>query len=337
VGIAGLTLGGGLRMLGRSHGLTCDHLIAAQIVPADGRVVRCDDRHEQELFWALRGAGAGNFGVVTELVFRPIPAPAVTVFRLAWPFPQAAAVTRAWLGWAGSAADEIAASLVLAAGPDPAQPPTVEVFGTVLGHRPDAAELFGQLTGQVPAAPTSSPVWEMTYPDALRHWAARAGERLEDPRARPAIRGCHFIRSEFFTQQLPDQAVNRLLAHLAGPRRAGQSRELDFTPWGGAYSRADPRATAFPHREPRYLLKHSAVVPAGASSAEHEAAYRWATGSWQPLRRWGTGQVFPNFADPDLADWGHAYYGASYKRLLSVKAQYDPGSLFRARQSLPTR
>src|SRR5262249_11112337 len=86
-----------------------------------------DGEHDAELFWALRGAGAGNFGVATELIFRPVPAPVVTVFHLAWPFSQAAAVTRAWLAWAGTAPDQIAASLSLAAGQDPANPPTAEV------------------------------------------------------------------------------------------------------------------------------------------------------------------------------------------------------------------
>src|SRR5215471_5424711 len=86
VGIAGLTLGGGLGMLGRSYGLTCDHLQAAQVVLADGRLISCDGQHDAELFWALRGAGAGSFGVLTKLVFRPVPAPDVTVVRLAWPF-----------------------------------------------------------------------------------------------------------------------------------------------------------------------------------------------------------------------------------------------------------
>src|SRR5262249_57055907 len=92
VGIAGLTLGGGLGILGRKYGLTSDQLVAAQVVLADGRVVECDDDHDQELFWALRGAGSGNFGVVTSLVFRTRAARSATNFHLAWPYSHAAAV-----------------------------------------------------------------------------------------------------------------------------------------------------------------------------------------------------------------------------------------------------
>ena len=93
VGVAGLTLGGGLGILGRRYGVTSDHLIGAEIVLADGRLLECDDHHNEELFWALRGAGAGNFGVVTTLVFRAVPAPPVTAnMHLAWPYEQAAAV-----------------------------------------------------------------------------------------------------------------------------------------------------------------------------------------------------------------------------------------------------
>ena len=103
VGIAGLTLGGGLGILGRKHGLTCDHLLRAQVVLADGRVVECDEHHDGELFWALRGAGGGHFGVVTSLVFRTIPAPATTVFHLVWPPAAAAAVVRAWQAYAPEA------------------------------------------------------------------------------------------------------------------------------------------------------------------------------------------------------------------------------------------
>ena len=149
VGIAGLALGGGLGILGRTYGVTSDRLMGARIVLADGRLIDCDEHHEADLFWALRGAGTGHFGGVTSLVFRPIPAPTV--------------------------------------------------------------------------------------------------------------------------------------------------------------------ATTF-HRM---------------------VARDWVGASWASLHPWGTGGVFPNFADSDLEDWGHAYYGSNCERLVELKARYDPENLFRFSQSLP--
>src|SRR5918999_1344473 len=166
VGIAGLTLGGGLGMLGRKHGVTSDHLLGARIVLADGRIIECDDHHDEELFWALRGAGTGHFGVVSDLVFRPIPAPAMTIFHLTWSFSHAAAVAQAWQGWAPTPPDE---------------EPSVEMFGAVLGNRTDAAELLGEVVARTKADPDRAQIEEMSYLDALRHWADRAGERLEAP------------------------------------------------------------------------------------------------------------------------------------------------------------
>ena len=102
VGVAGLTLGGGLGILGRNYGVTSDRLLAAQIVLADGRVLDCDEHHEQDLFWALRGAGAGNFGVVTSLVLGTVPAPQTINFHLVWPPARTAALIEAWQRWAPS-------------------------------------------------------------------------------------------------------------------------------------------------------------------------------------------------------------------------------------------
>jgi FAD/FMN-containing dehydrogenase len=124
VGIAGLTLGGGIGILGRRYGLTCDHLIQAEVVLADGRIVECDEHHDEELFWALRGAGGGNFGVVTSFVFRTLPAPAATVFQLAWPVAHAAAVAQAWQAWAPTAPDELDATLRLTALDEERRPPS---------------------------------------------------------------------------------------------------------------------------------------------------------------------------------------------------------------------
>ncbi|GHO56233.1 FAD-binding oxidoreductase [Ktedonobacter robiniae] len=337
VGIAGLTLGGGLGWLGRKYGLTSDHLIGAKIVVADGRILSCDEGHHQDLFWALRGAGTGHFGVVVELLFQTLPAPQVaTIFRLTWPFSHAARVVDAWLGWAGGAPSEMAASLDLRASEDPTEPPSCELFGMNLGTRSDTLELLEAFTARLSTSPTSTLVEEMTYQQTLRHWADRAGERLEVPRAPNTKRRYEAIKSEFFAQPLPPEAVVALVDNLTRERVPGSFRELNFSAWGGAYNRVPADATAFAHRDGRYWLKHTAAVEVSAEAHEKLAAERWANRSWQTVRGWGTGHVFPNFPDPNLADWGHAYYGANYERLLEVKYLYDRHNVFHFHQSLPT-
>src|SRR5215469_14169901 len=118
VGIAGLALGGGIGILGRSYGLTCDRLLGAELALADGRVIECDTGHHGDLFWALRGAGGGNFGVVTSLIFDTVPAPQTTVFHLVWPFAHAAALAGNWQEWAPYAPEDLDATLRLVAGTD---------------------------------------------------------------------------------------------------------------------------------------------------------------------------------------------------------------------------
>jgi FAD/FMN-containing dehydrogenase len=337
VGIAGLALGGGLGMLGRKHGVTSDHLVEARIVLADGRILNCDRRQGADLFWALRGAGAGSFGIVTDLVFQPIPIPSTTVFHLTWAFQHAATVIEAWMAWAGVAPDEIAASLVLTASDIPDEPPEVEVFGTALGARVDASPMVEDLVAHIAVDPASSVLQEMPYRDSISHWAARAGERLEEPRAHPTSRSYQAIKSEFFRRSLPAEAIAAMLTSFAMARTVGQSRELDFTPWGGAYNRIPADATAFAHRDMLYLLKHTSALGVAASANERAAAHQWVTRSWESAHPWGTERVFPNFPDADLQDWGHACYGSNYERLLEVKARYDPDNLFHFQQSLPIR
>jgi FAD/FMN-containing dehydrogenase len=330
VGIAGLTLGGGLGILGRKHGLTCDHLLGAQIVLADGRVVDCDEQHEGELFWALRGAGGGHFGVVTSLVFRTLPAPATTVFHLTWPPTAAAAVVKAWQAFAPAAPEELDATLRLTAAGDGERLPGVEVVGSVLEGEADAAELLGELVGRVGADPVEA---------SRRHLPHRAAKRylegLGSVEDRPAQPGHLYTKSEFFRRPLLDETVAALVEHLTQGLAPGQSREVDFLPWGGAYNRVPADATALVHRGESFLVQHLVQVGANAAPAERAAARDWLARSWALVHPWGSGGVYPNFPDPDLQDWAHAYHGTNYDRLRRVKAAYDPGGFFRFHQSLP--
>ena len=336
VGIAGLTLGGGFGLIGRKHGLTSDNLLAAQIVLADGRAIECDEHHEPDLFWALRGAGPGNFGVVTELSFRTVPPPGATNFQLSWPFSQVEPLIEAWQAWAPAAPEELAASLLVKSAAEPGEPPSVGVAGIYLGGEPDALELIERLVSRAPADPAAFEVRHLPFSETTRYWGARAArEPVAGQPAGQELRGCRFIKSEFFRQALPPEAIRALLANFGMHRVAGETRELDFPPWGGAYNHLTPDATAFAHRDERFILKHAGEVAPGAGAAEREAAHAWTRRSWNTVRPWASGHVFPNFPDPDLADWPRAYYGGNLARLLGVKARYDPDGLFRFRQALP--
>lgn len=333
VGIAGLTLGGGLGILGRSHGLTSDQLVAARAVLADGRIVDCDEHDHADLFWALRGAGGGQFAAVTQLVFRTFPAPYATGFHLVWPWSAGAAVVEAWQAWAPDAPDAIAASLVLSAPPEGDLPPFVTVFGAVLDDEAAARAALAELVASVGAAPTKANYEPGPYREIKRYLAeydVASGER------RPVERepGHSYSKSEFFRRELPADVIAELLARFADGRRQREARVLDFTPWAGAYNRVPAEATAFVHRAERFLLKQEVVVDANASEAERQAARGWLSRSWELAHAWGSGGVYPNFPDPELEDSDRAYHGANLDRLRQVKTAYDPENVFRFDQSV---
>lgn len=338
VGIAGFTLGGGLGVLGRKYGVLSDRLLRAEIVLADGRVVQADEHHHGDLFWALRGAGGGNFGVVTSLELRTVPAPNVTNFHLSWPFANAAAVIDGWQRWAPNALNELAASLKITDAGDPDRPPIVDVYGALSEGEPEAASLVDRLVALVGSDPTSVVSTAMDFTQTRRFWAnLGSDEAAVDPQAAQPEQPYLFAKSEFFRRLLPADAITALLETFTAERAAGQVRELDFMPWGGAYNAVPAGATAFVHRDELFQLKHAVVVDPSASAVEKEAADRQVVRSWGSVHPWGSGRVFQNFADPELENWAEAYYGGNLGRLIAVKARYDEENFFRFDQSLPMR
>lgn len=311
VGIAGLTLGGGLGILGRKHGLTCDSLLRAQIVLADGRVAVCDERRLDDLFWALRGAGGGHFGVVTAFAFATLPAPDATTFHLTWPNAHAAALVEAWLDWAVDAPEELTAVLRLS--------DRANLVGAHLGREAETMALLEQLVARAGADPDTT--WHA-------HLPFRAAKTSLDGLGGPAEEipsGHLFTKTELFRRPLPAEAIAALVDGLEPA--PGQMRELAFTPLGGAYGRVPADATAYAHREERYLVEHILVTAP-------DAPRDWVTRSWSITHPWGSGRVYPNFPDPELADPGRAYHGDNFDRLRRIKAKYDPEPFFRFHQSL---
>ena len=306
VGIAGLTLGGGVGLLGRQYGLTCDRLVGAQVVLADGRIVKCDAQHDPELFWALRGAGGGQFGVVTSLIFDTIPEPMATRFELRWSRAPVEMVVAAWQRWAPAAPDDVTANLTVVA--EPGKPLQAILFGASLRGEAPTRTLLLDFCGMAGASPDVDIRGGLIY-----HHLKKSFEDL-DPREELAS-GAR-IRSEFFARPMRPSTINALLSTLIDVEATGR-RQITFTAFGGAYNRVPDTATAFVHRRERFMLEHIAAEPSD-----------WVDRSWHIAHIEGSGRVYPNFPDPLLEDSAIAYHGSNFPRLAAAKKTYDPDRLF---------
>jgi FAD/FMN-containing dehydrogenase len=322
VGIGGQALGGGLGLLGRSRGLTSDQLVGAEVVLADGRVVECDEQRHEDLFWALRGAGAYGLGVVTRLTLRTVSEPAATSFHLKWPYRRASALIAGWQQWSPTGPDSLAASLLVTVGGEADAEPVVHLFGSMIGSETETAEVLDEFVSAAGADPAASERSHMRYGSLKRYLAERGPGDQEDEDGRP------YTKSEFFSEPLPTGAVEALVDLFVRGRRPGEARKLDFMPWGGAYNRVPANATAFPHRNELFLLEHSVVVPVGFDAAATEAARAWLSDSWELVHPSGSGGVYANFPDTDLPDEHRAYWGANLERVRRVKERCDTEGVF---------
>ena len=307
VGIAGLTLGGGIGLLGRAHGLTCDSLVSAVVVLPGGRVVQCDETHEPELFWALRGAGGGRFGVIASLVFSTLAEPEAIPIDIELPEADLPALVVAWQVRAPDAPPGLTVDLTVESSPAGV---TARLFGASLLPASDTFEHLRTLLATAGCADVrESP---LAAPARFHRLKQSLAERDADDGS--AVR----IRSEFFATRMSHGLIVDLLDALAHPSQT--SRRLTFTAMGGAYDRTPPEATAFAHRGQRFLLEH--VGDVGDDD--------WIDDSWSIAHAEGSGRVYPNFPDAALADPATAYHAQNAERIAEAEAAYDPHGLFRS-------
>ncbi|MFI6697199.1 FAD-binding oxidoreductase [Streptomyces sp. NPDC050433] len=346
VGISGLTLGGGHGVVSRAYGLTCDSLTSATIVTADGKRLTADAEQHQDLFWALRGAGNGNFGVVTELRFRTHPASTGVAANLNWPWSKARSVLAAWQEWAPDQPDEIWSSLHLAVGAGGGADPTLSVSAFTLGTEGDLKNALDRLADRAGSSASFVSLRPRGYEESMLVYAGCAGlgyDQCRLPGTTPGRaeegalqRETYAATSDFFDRSLPSAGIGTVLSAVEDFSRikvadGAGSGTVALTALGGAINRVDPLATAFVHRGSRMLAQYVASWRPGTSGTEQQA---WLKTSQGALRRHASGAAYQNYTDPALTDWRTAYYGPAADRLKELKGRYDPTRLFDFPQAL---
>jgi FAD/FMN-containing dehydrogenase len=341
VGIAGLTLGGGQGVLGRKFGMTSDNLRSLRIVTAAGDLLTCDPQHNADLFWACRGGGGGNFGVVTSFTFDVHPVASLARFYLEWPWGAAHAVLAGWQGWAPHAPDPLWSNCHLRAG---AGQPAVSVSGVYVGSK---SALEAQLPHLVQSVGSQPATREVSAEGVLDTMLLEAGcsdltvAQCHLPTQNPAgvlARQISKAKSDFFGHPLPAAGIQAVIeaieARLDDPHlQTGAG--VGFDAYGGAINRVAPAATAFVHRDSLFLAQYSTRWSTTSSPATVHANTAWLTDFAKSMRPFANGEAYQNYIDPGRADWEQAYYGSNLQRLRKVKAKYDPHAFFEFAQSVP--
>lgn len=346
VGISGLALGGGHGVVSRAYGLTCDSLTSATIVTADGKRLTADAEQNKDLFWALRGAGNGNFGVVTELRFRTHPATTGVAANLNWPWSKARSLLAAWQEWGPEQPDEIWSSFHAAVGAGGGADPTVSISAFTLGTEGDLRNAVDRLADRVGSSASFVSLRPGDYQEAMLAYAGCAGlsdDQCRLPGTTPGRskggalqRETYTATSDFYDRSLPPAGIGTLLSAVADFSRitvadGAGAGTIMLTALGGATNRVDPLATAFVHRGSRMLAQYVASWRPGTPGTRQRAWLRTSQGA---LRGHASGAAYQNYTDPALADWRTAYYGPAAGRLKDLKARYDPERLFDFPQAL---
>jgi FAD/FMN-containing dehydrogenase len=340
VGIAGLALGGGVGVLGRRYGLTCDNVREIEIVTADGQLLRCNDQSHADLYWACRGGGGRNFGVVTTFGFATHPIPELSLFTIDWPWSRATDVLGSWQHWMASAPDELWSNCqLLSAGSSGLGIRSSGVFVGSIGA------LESQLAKLIAASgpPSSRFVGADTY---LHTMLVEAGCddlaldacRLAAPSGKGKLSRAMFNAKSAYGSRVMSskglEAVLEAVAHAsASAPQAGAA--LIFDAYGGAINGPRPDATAFVHRDALFGVQMTLEFSPDANPATIEQHSSWLEQAAIALAPSCNGEAYQNYIDPTLKDWEKAYYGSNLERLSEVKHRYDPDGVFRFPQSIP--
>lgn len=311
-GIAGLTLGGGLGRLARKYGATCDNLLAAEVVLADGTRVTARPEENPDLFWGLRGGG-GNFGVVAAFTYRLHPVgPTLLGGMLLYDFVRAREVLRFYRDFCRSAPDEVSADVAMLT--SPAGQKVLAISACYIGPLDEGEQVL-------------RPLRQIGRPLADQI-AATQYASLQISVDSPLPRGRRYYWKAHLLKQLDDSMIDILVAGFA--RVPSPMSILVLQLFGGAVARVDQTATAYFHRDAAF---DCIPICAWEDPADDERNVAWGRGLWDELRPYA-GEVYVNNLGDEGEQRVRAAFGPNYERLGALKRRYDPTNFFHRNQNI---
>ena len=342
VGIAGLTLGGGVGVFGRRFGLTCDNLRGARMVTANGEYLTANRSNNADLLWASQGGGGGNFGISTSFEFEIHPMPPVALFTLQFPWAAAPTVLEAWQHWITSMPDELWSNCQLFSQGTSGY--LAQVSGVFCGSPHALASLLAPFRSSVGAEPTSFFVGADEYIRAMK---------IEAGCSELSIASCH-LPSDNRLGVLSREAYSAKSSFLDAPTTSARAAlfvhavevlkgyaptvggGLAFDALGGVINRIGASHTAFVHRSKLAGIQAAYSWSGYTPRSEIAAGRRWLEWLGSDVFDPEAG-AYQNYIDPTLANWATAYYGTNLSRLSRIKRTIDPDNTFSFAQSIPMR
>ncbi len=321
-GVAGLTLGGGFGWLSRKYGMTVDNLISADVVTADGKLLRASERQNADLFWGIRGGG-GNFGIVTSFEFQLHPlGPEVLSGLIVFPFDQAKSVLTQYRDFAGSMPDELNVWMVARQAPPlpflPAEVHGKEIVALAVFYAGDVA------TGEKLIEPLRS--FGTPHGEHIGAQPYTAFQQAFDPLLTPGAR--NYWKSHNFTE-LNDEALDVIIEYAG--KLPSPHCEIFVGALGGQAGRVAPDAMAYSHRDTEFVMN---VHGRWETAQEDERGIAWAREFFAKAAPHAAGGVYVNFMTEEETDRIGAAYGSNYDRMVELKNKFDPENVFRLNQNI---
>jgi hypothetical protein len=320
-GVAGLTLGGGYGWLRRKYGLSCDSLVEAELVTADGRVLKASADENPDLYWAIRGGG-GNFGIVTTFTFELYEVgPEVAFAATFYPLEDAGQIMRGWREYVEGAPDEVTSVCVTLTFPaNPELPEAIHDRPVIIVGGVYVGDVDAGLSEMQPLRELGTPLFDMSGPTPFV--GVQTGFDALFPR--DTLRA--YWKSQYL-DELSDAAIDTIAAK-AQDRPAPLTLVNTFH-MGGAIARVGEEDTAFATRTSPYMVSIDGMWTEAGDDAANVA---WVRSAWGDVGEYGTGEVYLNFtglADEDATAGVDSALGRNLGRLAEIKAKYDPDNFFR--------